>query len=98
MTHFFEHWLRKEGDMAAVIIVQKDKQILHYHPVSPNRWCGEVDCVIGPFSSKEVAEYFAGHTADFGQLGGIEEIVFAKRDEWFVEARALDDHPPRASL
>jgi hypothetical protein len=71
------------------VVVQRDKQFRHYQPISPNRWRGEVDCVIGPFSSKDVAEYFAGQVADFGQLGDIEQIVFAKRDEWFIEARSL---------
>lgn len=76
----------------AAVILQKDKQLRRYQPISPNRWHGEVDCVIGPFSSKEIAEYFAGHAADFGQFGNIEEIVFAKRDEWYIEARALDKY------
>lgn len=70
----------------ATISISKDQQL---NSILPNRWQGEVNCVIGPFSSKDVAEYFAGHVADFGQLGDIEEIIFAKRDEWYIEARPI---------
>jgi hypothetical protein len=73
------------------VMIQNDKQLRRYRPISPNLWQGEVDCVIGPFSGKDVAEYFVGHMVEFSQLGGAEEIIFPQRDAWYIEARALPD-------
>jgi hypothetical protein len=73
------------------VMIQKDKQPSNFQLISPNLWQGEVDCVIGPFSSKVVAEYFVGHMMKFGQLCDLEEIIFAKRDAWYIEARGLPD-------
>ncbi len=55
--------------------------------VVPNRWQGEANCAVGPFSSKEVAHYFAGRVVDFGQYEVFSMRVFAKRDAWYVEVR-----------
>ncbi|CAN5870854.1 hypothetical protein BH24DEI2_BH24DEI2_00950 [soil metagenome] len=59
----------------------------HYRiePIVPNRWQGECDCFVGPFSSKVVAEYFANAVVDFGQYETVSRKVFAKGDSWFVE-------------
>jgi hypothetical protein len=54
-------------------------------PVLPNRWQGEADCVVGPFSGRNVAEYFANSVVDFGQFETVSGKVFAKGDSWFVE-------------
>lgn len=59
-------------------------------PVSPNRWKGETDCVVGPFSSRSLAYDFAGMTTDFGQYEGVRFHVFAKRDSWYVEVQHND--------
>ena len=56
-----------------------------YQPILPNRWQGETNCLVGPFSGKEVAEYFAGYACDFGQFEKLTFRVFAKRDAWYVE-------------
>ncbi len=56
-------------------------------PVSPNRWKGETDCVIGPFSSRSLANGFASVTTDFGQYGAVRFSVFAKRECWYVEVQ-----------
>lgn len=53
--------------------------------VVPNCWQGEADCLVGPFSSRSVAEYFAHAVVDFGQYETVSRRVFAKGDAWFVE-------------
>ncbi|MEJ2356679.1 MAG: hypothetical protein P8Y13_01185 [Deinococcales bacterium] len=57
-------------------------------PISPNRWKGETDCIVGPFSNRGLAYGFANVTTDFGQYGGVRFHVFAKRDSWYVEVQA----------
>lgn len=57
--------------------------------VVPNRWQGEVDCVVGPFSCSAVAQYFANRQVDFGQYESFKFTVRAHRDAWFVEVRAM---------
>ncbi len=54
-------------------------------PISPNRWKGESDCIVGPFSNRGLAFGFANVTTDFGQYGGVRFHIFAKRDSWYVE-------------
>lgn len=61
----------------------------HHEPISPNRWSGERDCLIGPFSSREVARTFVSLSVDFDQLGEVLERIFAKGDAWYVELRAF---------
>jgi hypothetical protein len=55
--------------------------------ISPNRWKGECDCLVGPFSSKQVAEYFTSAKVDFGHYETFETQIVAKRDSWYVQAR-----------
>lgn len=55
------------------------------NPIVPNRWQGECDCVVGPFSSKTVAEYFANAVVDFGQYETMSRAVIVKGDSWYVE-------------
>lgn len=51
--------------------------------VVPNKWSGEKGCLVGPFSSKEVAKAFAEIYAPmFARLE--DEPLFARRDSWFV--------------
>lgn len=56
--------------------------------VVPNRWQGEADCLVGPFSGRQVAAYFANRLVDFGQFEVFSMRVFPRRDAWFVEVRA----------
>lgn len=58
-------------------------------PIVPNRWQGECDCTVGPFSSRTVAEYYANAVVDFGQYETVSRQVFAKGDSWYVEVSAL---------
>lgn len=53
-----------------------------------NGWQGEIDCVVGPFSCRQVAEYFANRAVDFGQFEAFRLRVLAHRDAWYVEVRA----------
>jgi hypothetical protein len=78
--------------MAAIrpIYIRGSVGIHSCYPTLPNCWQGEVDCVVGPFSSKSVAEYFARSTVDFGHYNAIMERVFASGDAWYVEVRALE--------
>ena len=55
------------------------------NPIVPNRWQGECNCLVGPFSSRTVAEYFANAVVDFGQYETMSRSVFAKGDSWYVE-------------
>jgi len=57
--------------------------------VVPNRWQGEVDCVVGPFSCSAVAQYFANRQVDFGQYESFRLFVRPHRDAWYVEVRAM---------
>lgn len=59
-------------------------------PVSPNRWQGETDCLVGPFSSRQVAEHFIRPTVDFGHYHIRVTRVFAKGDAWYVEIDKLN--------
>lgn len=58
-------------------------------PIVPNRWRGECGCVVGPFSSNTVAEYFAHSVVDFGQYETVSHRVFVKGDSWYVEVSEL---------
>jgi hypothetical protein len=68
------------------VIWQKSKTGCHEVIVTlPTQWQGESDCVVGPFSSHDVAEYFANAVVDFGQFETLQERVFANGDAWYVE-------------
>ena len=64
-----------------------------HSPIVPNRWQGEYDCVVGPFSSHTVAEYFANAVVDFGQYETVSRKVFAKGDSWYVEVKECSAAP-----
>lgn len=72
------------------ITIKHGETFQDYHPVVPNRWHGEVDCVIGPFSSQQVAEYYAKVVVDFGQFE-ISQRIFANGDSWYIEAESLSE-------
>jgi hypothetical protein len=54
----------------------------------PTRWQGESDCVVGPFSSREVADYFANNVVDFGQFENLSMRVFPYADAWYLEVKS----------
>lgn len=57
--------------------------------ISPNRWEGGGHCLIGPFSDRTIAAYFADIAVTDRQLDTVVERVFAHRDSWYVEVTAL---------
>lgn len=59
----------------------------HREPISPNCWAGERSCLIGPFSSREVARTFVSLKVDVAALGEVVGRIFAKGDAWYVELR-----------
>lgn len=56
-----------------------------YEPVPPNCWQGQVDCVVGPFSSREVAQYFARAVVEYGQYDALIEQIFPRGDAWYLK-------------
>ena len=58
-----------------------------FKPIVPNQWQGECDCVVGPFSSRNVAEYFVNAVVDFGQYERFSRRIFVKGDSWYVEVQ-----------
>lgn len=59
--------------------------------ISPNRWEGGSHCLIGPFSDRTVAAYFAEVAVTYRQLDTVVERVFPHRDSWYVEMKALQE-------
>jgi hypothetical protein len=57
----------------------------YHYPILPNQWKGETDCIVGPFSGEDVAQYFANYAVDFGHYESFSYRVFPKRNEWYVE-------------
>lgn len=57
--------------------------------VVPNRWQGEADCLVGPFSSRAVAEYFANSVVNTGDRTTTNEM-FAQEDGWYLVVRRSD--------
>ena len=62
--------------------------IRFHQPILPNLWKGEANCLVGPFSGKDVAEYFANYASEYGQYECFGYRVFPKRDAWYVEIEA----------
>lgn len=56
-----------------------------YQPITPNCWQGEADCLVGPFSSRDVAGYFANSVVDFGLYEAYSQQVVPVGNAWFVE-------------
>lgn len=57
--------------------------------VVPNRWQGEADCLVGPFSSRTVADYFANSVVNTSDRTTTDEL-FAREDGWYLVVRRLD--------
>lgn len=70
--------------MAKDVVIFSDATGQHdrkREPIVANHWRGEQDCVVGPFSSKKVADYFGEAVVNFNRPARI----FARRDAWYVE-------------
>lgn len=52
--------------------------------VQPHRWMEEVNCLIGPFSSWAVANYFADSVLPYAHVKVDAEAVFELTSDWFI--------------
>lgn len=75
-------------------------------PILPNQWTGETDCIVGPFSGRNVAELFVNRAVDFGHYETFRQRIFEGDDAWFIEIQPVtveqndqESHfpPPRLS-
>ncbi|MEJ2668303.1 MAG: hypothetical protein P8Z81_14620, partial [Deinococcales bacterium] len=53
--------------------------------VKPNRWMGEGDCLIGPFTCRRSAAAFAGLMVDFGHYENLGRQVVVVKGTYYVE-------------
>jgi hypothetical protein len=82
--------ITQEADMYRVIW-QKTNTGCHEVLVTlPTHWQGEVNCVVGPFSSREVAHYFANNVVDFGHFEDLVMRVFPNADAWYLEVTSAE--------
>ncbi|CAN5841992.1 hypothetical protein BH24DEI2_BH24DEI2_23420 [soil metagenome] len=58
-------------------------------PIAPAGWQGEVDCVVGPFSSRKLAQNFVTFEVDFDPETAVVDDIFARGAAWYVELRKL---------
>ena len=65
--------------------IKGDVELYQLPVLSPIAWSGESDCAVGPFTSREVVEYFISMTND-GLLESATDHIFARGDSWYVEA------------
>lgn len=61
--------------------------------IVPNRWQGEADCAVGPFSGRRVATYFADRVVGLRQREACAMRVFARGNAWYVEVRRCGAEP-----
>ena len=73
-----------DGFSAATVWLQEEAA-----PLSPAVWQGEVDCVVGPFSSRKLAQNFVTFQVDFDPEAAVVNDLFARGDAWYVELRTL---------
>jgi hypothetical protein len=78
-------------DSTIPIMLSEKDGYRFWTPLLPTRWKGETNCVVGPFSGRDVAEYFAGYASDFGQYESYSYKVFPKRDAWYVKIEASQE-------
>jgi hypothetical protein len=59
-------------------------------PILPNQWTGETDCIIGPFTGRNVAELFVNRAVDFGHYETFHQRIFEGDDAWFIEVQPVE--------
>lgn len=59
--------------------------------VAPNRWMGECDRLIGPFTCRRSAESFANTMVDFGQYERLCQTVVVHEGTYFVQACSVEE-------
>ncbi len=73
---------RRATDLNRVAIKQGAGMVF-LEPISPNSWQGETGCVIGPFSSREITEYFLVKVMHLHE-GSSSPRVFAEGYSWYI--------------
>jgi hypothetical protein len=74
---------RRANELTRVAIKQ-GAGLVFLEPISPSNWHGETGCVIGPFSSREITEYFLVKVMHLHQ-GRPTPRVFAEGYNWYIE-------------
>lgn len=69
---------------ARPVLVIEASEMKSYVPVPPNCWEGQLDCVVGPFSSQDVAQYFVRAIVE-SQYDAIVEKIFPRGDAWYIK-------------
>lgn len=64
--------------------------------VLPSLWQGQIDCVVGPFSGKEVATYFVHFVLNLNYVATDADCIFAKGDAWYIRVPARAPRPARS--
>jgi hypothetical protein len=70
---------------ARPVLVIEASEMKSYMPVPPNCWQGQVDCVVGPFSSQDAAQYFARAVVEFSQYDAFIDQLFPRGDAWYLK-------------
>ncbi len=65
-----------------------------FTPLPARQWQGETDVVVGPFSSKKWANYFADVVLEKDPTGATACYIFHRMDEWFVDICKQTDEAP----
>lgn len=78
---------------ARPVLVIEASEMKSYAPVPPNCWQGQVDCVVGPFSSQEVAQYFARSVVEYSQYDAFIDQLFPRGDAWYLKIGQARSEP-----
>ena len=71
------------------IAVRNPSGIQFRLPVSPSSWHGQAGCIVGPFSSSDIAQYFTRRVLNDPKHPEYEYRVFVKGCEWYVEIQGI---------
>lgn len=76
--------VKKEQPTSAAVYFSKEQAVL-----LPNNWQGEANCMVGPFSSHTIANYFTNKVTTLGYPDVFSLRIFPKREAWYVEVQKL---------
>ena len=60
------------------------RNVQRHRYVAPHRWAGEHSCLVGPFSSREVASQFEHYVLHRAGTRTSESAVRQLRDGWYI--------------
>lgn len=55
--------------------------------VPPYAWHGQGDCVVGPFTNRQVAQFFVENIMDKGLVVAPAECLLEQDDAWYIDTR-----------